>query len=574
MVHLSAALLTERPNQGAHQVLGGRRYLCVYRLFCLRRGSVHTRNRADARTLGNPSGDRSDINHLPPTSGNGSNAPSAGNLVSRRAIIIGAGAGGLASAIELAAAGWQVDVFEANDQPGGKMHQRDVGGVGIDGGPTVFTMHWVFEELFKRGGKHLDDCVTLTESRRLARHAWTDGSHLDLFHDIDLSSEAIARFSDEQNVAGYQRFCKDGEIIHGLLKDNFMATTQPSPAKLAYRLLRDGGMNALAVAPHKSLWQALGCYFSDPRLRQLYGRYSTYVGSSPLLTPSTLMLIAHVERQGVWCVQGGMRALAHAMADVAIENGATFHYNKSVREITGDEQSVRGITLTTGEEHKADIVIFNGDSAALSDGILGERVRKAVSPRARKKRGLSAITWCMRANTSGLDLDHHNVFFAADYEKEFSNIFDKRDICAEPTVYVCAQDRVNGECSSAGAERLLLLINAPADGDYNAWTATKLLEQRERAVDVMRRGGVNITFEEENCLTTCPDDWDTRFPASGGSLYGSASHGMFSSFSRASAKTKIRGLYLAGGSVHPGPGVPMATLSGSLAAQEILGHAA
>ena len=302
----------------------------------------------------------------------------------RRAIIVGAGAGGLASAIELAAAGWQVDIFEAQSEPGGKMHQREVGGAGVDGGPTVFTMRWVFEQLFKRGGKHFDDCVTLTESRRLARHAWTDGSHLDLFHDIDQSSEAIARFSDEENVAGYRRFCKDGEIIHGLLKDNFMACAQPSPAKLTYRLLRDGGLNALAVAPHKSLWQALGRYFSDPRLRQLYARYSTYVGSSPLLTPSTLMLIAHVERQGVWCVDGGMRALAHAMANVASENGATFHYNSPVREIIGDERSVRGITLTSGETHKADVVIFNGDSAALSDGLLGERVRKALPPRARK----------------------------------------------------------------------------------------------------------------------------------------------------------------------------------------------
>ena len=269
-----------------------------------------------------------------------------------------------------------------------------------------------------------------------------------------------------------------------------------------------------------------------------------------------------------------MRALAHAMADVATENGATFHYNSSVREIMGDERSIRGITLESGETHKADIVIFNGDAAALSDGLLGERVRKAVPPCARKQRGLSAITWCMRADTSGIDLDHHNVFFAADYEKEFSSIFEQRGVCSEPTVYVCAQDRVNGECKSPNGERLLLLINAPADGDHKAWTPTKLLEQRDRALDVIKRGGVNINFDEENCLATCPDDWHRRFPASGGSLYGAASHGMFSSFSRASAKTNVRGLYLAGGSVHPGPGVPMATLSGTLAAREILGQVA
>lgn len=494
--------------------------------------------------------------------------------MARRAIIVGAGAGGLAAAIELAAEGWEIDVFEAQSEPGGKMHQREVGGVGVDGGPTVFTMHWVFEQLFSRGGMHLDDCVTLTESRRLARHAWTNGSHLDLFHDIDQSSDAIARFSDDENVAGYRKFCEDGEVIHNLLKDNFMASTQPSAAKLAYRLLRDGGTDALAVAPHKSLWKALGHYFSDPRLRQLYGRYATYVGSSPLLTPSTLMLIAHVERQGVWCVDGGMRALAHTMAEVAIENGATFHYDSPVQNIIGDAQGVRGVTLASGETYKADVIIFNGDTAALSDGLLGDHAQKAVSPRTRNQRGLSAITWCMRANTSGLNLDHHNVFFADHYEREFSTLFDDRGICPEPTVYVCAQDRVNGECKSSDGERLLLLINAPADGDDNAWTPAKLLEQRDRALEVIKRSGANISFEEQNCVTTCPDDWHRRFPASGGSLYGAASHGMFSSFSRASAKSKVRGLYLAGGSVHPGPGVPMATLSGTLAAREILSSAA
>jgi 1-hydroxycarotenoid 3,4-desaturase len=493
--------------------------------------------------------------------------------MSKRAIVVGAGAGGLSCTIELAAAGWQVDVFEAHNEPGGKMHQRDVGGVGIDGGPTVFTMHWVFEELFKRGGRHLDDCVSLTESRRLARHAWTDGSHLDLFHDMDLSSDAIARFSDEENVEGYRRFCKHGEIIHDLLKDNFMACPQPSPAKLGYRLLRDGGKNALAVAPHQSLWKALSRYFSDPRLRQLYGRYATYVGSSPLLTPSTLMLIAHVERQGVWCVEGGMRALAHAMAEVALDNGANFHFNSPVEEITGDAHSVSGVRLKSGETYKADVVIFNGDSAALNDGLLGDRVRKAAAPRSRKDRGLSAITWCMRARTSGLDLDHHNVFFAENYEREFTSIFDHRGICAEPTVYVCAQDRVNGECKSTEDERLLVLVNAPADGDRNTWTPDTLRQQRDRAVDVIKRGGVNISVEEESCVATGPDDWHARFPASGGSLYGAASHGMFSSFTRASAKSRVRGLFLAGGSVHPGPGVPMATLSGSLAAREILGRA-
>jgi 1-hydroxycarotenoid 3,4-desaturase len=296
----------------------------------------------------------------------------------KRAIIVGAGAGGLSAAVDLAAAGWEVDVFETNAEPGGKMHQRRVGEVGIDGGPTVFTMHWVFDELFKRAGAVFDNRVRLTESRRLARHAWTDGSHLDLFHDIDQSAQAIADFSDERNAQGYRRFCDDGELVHNLLRDNFMATSQPSPIRLGYRLLRDGGLRSLAVAPHRSLWNALGNYFSDPRLRQLYGRYATYVGSSPLSTPSTLMLIAHVERQGVWCVDGGMRALAHAMADLATEHGARFHFESPVRKINCTNGRATGITLSSGKSVSADAIIFNGDAAALSNGLLGDDVLKST----------------------------------------------------------------------------------------------------------------------------------------------------------------------------------------------------
>ena len=494
--------------------------------------------------------------------------------MTKRAIIVGAGAGGLSAAVDLATAGWKVDVFETNSEPGGKMHQRQVGDVGIDSGPTVFTMHWVFDELFKRAGAVFEDRVRLTESRRLARHAWTDGSHLDLFHDTDQSAHAIADFSDEGNAQGYRRFCEDGELVHNLLRDNFMATSQPSPIRLGYRLLRDGGLKSLAVAPHQSLWSALGNYFSDPRLKQLYGRYATYVGSSPLSTPSTLMLIAHVERQGVWCVDGGMRALAHAIADLAIEHGAQFHYQSPVRKINCTSGRATGITLASGETLTADAIIFNGDSAALSDGLLGDDVVKSTRTRKRQERGLSAITWCINANTSGFELDHHNVFFATDYESEFTTIFKSRSVCNEPTVYVCAQDRVNGKLSTEGKERLLLLINAPADGDHGAWTRSKLDQHRKNALDVLSRGGLNLAFSEADCVTTCPDNWHQRFPGSGGSLYGAASHGMLSSFTRPSSASRVKGLYLAGGSAHPGPGVPMATLSGSIAAQRIQRDAA
>lgn len=486
------------------------------------------------------------------------------------AIVIGAGAGGLASAVELAVAGWEVTVLERAAEPGGKMHHRTVDGVGIDGGPTVFTMYWVFEQLFARAGADFTDHVSLKESNGIARHAWTDGSHLDLFSDIDRSAEAIAEFSDERNAQGFRDFSARGELVHALLKDNFMSVSQPNMMQLGYRLLRDGGLKSLSVAPHQTLWQALGKFFPDQRLRQLYGRYATYVGSSPMLTPSTLMLIAHVEREGVWCVEGGMRALAYAIAELAEERGANFRYHSHVQRILVESRRAVGVELASGERLKADAIVFNGDAAAVGAGRLGADAMSATPSRPSTKRALSAITWCMRAKTSGLDLDHHNVFFADNYPQEFEQIFRHRSVTEEPTVYICAQDRVNGRLEASDRERLLLLVNAPADGDSVQWQPDDLLKIRNRALDVVARGGCNIAFSEDDCVATAPNDWNDRFPESGGALYGSASHGMMSSFTRPGATSKLKGLFFAGGSVHPGPGVPMATLSGSIAARAVL----
>ena len=490
----------------------------------------------------------------------------------QHAVVVGAGAGGLASAVELAVAGWHVTVVERGSEPGGKMHHRTVDGVGIDGGPTVFTMYWVFERLFQRAGANFSDRVALQRSNGIARHAWTDGSQLDLYSDIDRSSEAIAAFSDERNAEGFRDFSARGELVHSLLKDNFMATSKPSVLQLGYRLLRDGGLQSLTVAPHQTLWQALGKFFPDERLRQLYGRYATYVGSSPLLTPSTLMLIAHVEREGVWCVNGGMRALARAIADLGEERGVDFRFDSHVQRILVESGRAAGVELASGERLKADAVVFNGDAAAVGAGLLGQDATSATPSRPRAKRALSAITWCVRAKTSGFELDHHNVFFANNYTREFDQIFKHRAVTEEPTVYICAQDRVNGRLEASDRERLLLLVNAPADGDSVDWQPDDLLQIRQRTLDVAAKGGCHIDFEEDDCVTTSPTDWNNRFPESGGALYGSASHGMMSSFTRPGAESKVKGLFFAGGSVHPGPGVPMATLSGSIAAQAVLKH--
>ncbi|MEM9841885.1 MAG: FAD-dependent oxidoreductase, partial [Pseudomonadota bacterium] len=205
--------------------------------------------------------------------------------LTKRVIIIGGGAGGLAAAMDLTSAGLAVTLIEQGDAVGGKMRQIQVDGKGIDAGPTVFTMRWIFEALFERSGADLASELSLKPATRLARHGWQDGSQLDLWADIDRSKDAIGAFSDRENATGYERFCADSRDVFETLKETFIAAQKPNPLSLGRRV----GLNRIGALwrtrPFQTYNARLESYFSDPRLQQLFGRYATYVGSSPYLTP-------------------------------------------------------------------------------------------------------------------------------------------------------------------------------------------------------------------------------------------------------------------------------------------------
>jgi len=494
--------------------------------------------------------------------------------------IVGAGMGGLAAAADLSRLGFRVSVFEKAPSPGGKMREVHVGDSAIDAGPTVFTMNWVFEGLFADSGARLEDHLDLVPASVLARHAWREGGRLDLHASVDRSCAAIREFSGDRDAQGYREFCARGASVYSSLRDTFMTRSRPSQLELIRALARrglsaDGVWAMLRTPPWQSLWSALGSHFRDHRLRQLFARYSTYVGSSPLSAPATLMLIAHVEQSGVWLVRGGMRRIADALQSLGESTGATYRYNAAVEKLLVRDGRCVGLQLSDGELIEADAVVFNGDTNALAAGLLGSAASAGGTSMSPQERALSAITWCLSAPTRGFDLEHHNVFFGDRYAEEFTHIFEKRRIKSEPTVYLCAQDRGAAAVSAKNsdrspiAERMLMLVNAPADGDVGGIDDTTLARIERDAFELLERCGLQIERRSGDCVVTRPQDFDQLFPGTGGSLYGRANHGAFASFARPGATTAIEGLYLAGGSAHPGPGIPMATLSGRIAAQRI-----
>jgi 1-hydroxycarotenoid 3,4-desaturase len=484
----------------------------------------------------------------------------------RQVIVVGAGMGGLAAAIDLARRGAGVTLVERAAAPGGKMRRVMVDDAGVDGGPTVFTMRWVFDGLLRDAGVRLEDLLQLEPAGILARHAWRGGDRLDLHADIGRSAEAIAAFAGPAEADGYRRFCAQSRAIYQTLRAPFIDAQKPSPIGLTWRVGLDNLGALWATRPWQTLWDALGHCFKDPRLRQLFGRYATYCGSSPLAAPATLMLVAHVEQDGVWQVRGGMHEVALALAGVADGLGARLAYGAQVQEIVVTGGRCRGVVLDGGERLEADAVIFNGDCGAVAAGLLGTAAQRAVAAVPPGARSLSAVTWCMKATARGFPLVHHNVFFAEDYPREFRAIFQQREVTVAPTVYVCAQDRGAGDVAGGSPERLLLLVNAPPDGDLRPLSSDTLADIGQRCFGLLRDCGLELD-PAVPAVVTGPAEFNRLFPATGGALYGRATHGPFATFARPGARSRVPGLYFAGGSVHPGPGVPMATLSGRRAAE-------
>jgi 1-hydroxycarotenoid 3,4-desaturase len=285
------------------------------------------------------------------------------------------------------------------------------------------------------------------------------------------------------------------------------------------------------------------------------------------------MLVAHVEQVGVWIVEGGMSRLANTLANLARAKGVTFRYGERVTSVVTKAGRARGVELAHGERIAADAVVMNGDVSALAAGLLGQDAVGSAPPTPRANRSLSAITWAIAAKTDGFALTHHNVFFSKDYPAEFRDIFARSRLPRAPTVYVCAQDRdgsADQRAGALGAERLLCLVNAPATGDLEPFDDKELQSCEVATFALLARCGLKIMGTPEATVRTTPTDFERLFPATGGALYGRASHGWMASFARSGARTRLPGLYLAGGSVHPGPGAPMAALSGRQAASSVM----
>jgi len=484
----------------------------------------------------------------------------------KHVVVVGAGFGGLAAAIHLRRRGARVTVLEKNDHLGGKVDQWSAGGYRFDTGPTLLTMPDVVRDVFSAAGVRLDDHLELVRLDPLCRYRFADGSMLDASDDPAVMESRVAAFSPA-DAGSYRRFLEHAERVYGAAAEPFLFT--PFGSLRARELVRNARMApaVLRLDAFRTLHRAVASFFRDPRLRQLFDRFATYNGSSPYLAPATLAVIPYVEFHfGGWYVRGGMARLASALGDAARSAGAEIRTGTAVERIESASGMVSGVRLAGGERIAADAVVCNADAMYAQEALLDASGRSRTSRRAPEP-SLAGFVLLLGVRKRFEQLAHHNVFFSGDYEGEFRALVGGGDVAAEPTVYVSVSASADPGHAPAGGSNLFVLVNAPHLGGRARWDDGGR-SYRDLVIRLLERRGLEGlagAIEVERIIT--PDLFATRYNAYRGSIYGTSSNSMFAAFRRPPNRSKsLRRLYFAGGSAHPGGGIPLVLLSGTMAA--------
>ncbi len=472
----------------------------------------------------------------------------------KRIAVIGAGIAGLTCAARLAQRGLDVTVYERTAAPGGKMTERRAAGFIWDCGPSLLTMPHVIEELWQDLQRPLAQDLTILPLASTCRYRWPDGTVIDEDADFWRRPELSP-------------FLHHAEGIYKLSAEAFLRN---APDEM-WRAISPASLAALRHLPKilspASMSTSVRRFLRDPHLIQIFERFATYNGSSPFQAPSVFHIIAHVQaRYGGHYIAGGMFSLAKALHRIAAENGAQFRFDTPVTALHRTEPGWQ-VTADTGPETFSHVVCTT-DAIAATQHLLPPPFRK---PPRSLPASLSGFILFLGVHRTYADLAHHNILFSSDYRKEFHELFTQQTPASEPTIYIACSSKTDPQRAPEGAENWFVLINAPANHPGLNWT-TQAEPYAQRVLERIEAFGfrdVRKHVVSQKIFT--PADFEARDQSWRGSLYGYASHGLLSSFRR--PPMQLRGLpqlYFAGGTTHPGGGVPLVILSGQMIVRKIL----
>jgi diapolycopene oxygenase len=490
--------------------------------------------------------------------------------------IIGGGLAGLSAACVLAARGRKVVLFERNDWLGGKAAQLQEDGFRFDMGPTIVTIPSVLRRIFSEAGARLEDYLELVRLDPQWRCFFDNGSVLDLAQNPEAMAKTLDTFAPGTNSgARYREFIDYSARLDGIsqrhffykpiggLKDMFEWKASFDPKMLG---------DVLAMRMGRSVASTVRAFTPDPRVAQMIDHFTQYVGSSPYGSPAVLCGIAHMQTdEGVWYPVSGTRAVPEALVKLATELGVEFRTGTKIEKILSRGGEVNGVCTDTGEEIALSAIVSNCDSVRTHRELLNGAVGTAFERRRSYEPACSGVVLYLGLNKRYEHLAHHDFVFSRDPHEEFDFIYKKGEPAPDPTCYLAATTCTEPGTAPPGGEALYVLVHAPYLRPHHDWNAM-LPAYRRVILEKLKRTGQmpdlesRIVFER----TLTPQDIHDRYHVLDGAIYGLASHGKFlGAFKPGNRSPDLRGLYLAGGAAHPGPGMPMVLMSGWIAADTL-----
>lgn len=485
----------------------------------------------------------------------------------KKVIVVGAGIGGLATAIRLQAIDFEVVVFEVNSYFGGKLTAFEDKGYRFDMGPSLFTMPQFLEDLFKSTNKNINDYFEYKKKEIVCEYFYEDGTRFTAAADSEKFAENASKsFNvDAKQIVNYFDKSKNK---YDLTASLFL---EKSLHKLSTYLSTDTieaifKINSLDI--NTTLHNYNASVFKDEKLVQLFDRFATYNGSSPYQTPGIMSMIPHLEQYfGTYFPKGGMHSITRAMYNLATDIGVKFNFNALVDEIIVENKQAKGIKVNN-EKHFANVVVSNADVVPTYRKLL--KTQKAPEKILKQPRSSAALIFYWGVEKEFPELNLHNIFFSDDYKTEFSTIFEDKNVYNDPTVYVNISSKEEKEDSPKGCENWFVMVNVPSNTGQD-WD--EIIARTRQNIILKLSRILNIDFQKlinyESILD--PRKIEANTQSYQGALYGASSNNKYAAFLRhPNFSQKIKNLYFCGGSVHPGGGIPLCLLSGKIVSELII----
>ncbi len=487
-----------------------------------------------------------------------------------KVVVVGAGAGGLSSAVHLAAQGWEVVIFEKEETPGGRLGAIESDGYRIDVGATILMMYDVFEQFFSGLGRDIKDYLELTRLNPCYHLNFTDGTMMTPSNDLKHNLDEI-RAINPDDVEGYLKYLAQIHRRYMVARYNFI---EKPMTRLRDFLNIKTLTSMLKLKTLNNMYADISRFVKDERVRISLTFQSIYLGISPYQAPSIYTLIPYVEHglSGIWYPKGGMNSITRALVCLLEEFGGEIHLKSSVESITVENGQVKGVTLSTGKTVSADVVISNVDFPTTMQKLVPKQHRGGYT--LPKFESMTNSCGCMmfylgskqRYNSLGV----HNIYFTENYKKSLDQIFIEKVLPDDPAIYIYSPTRIDPCLAPEGEEIIYVLVPVPNMGSNVNWE-TEGKDYRRLVFEKLEKCGLeglrkNIVFEKY----ADPGTFSERFNTYQGAGFGLAPTLFQSGYFRPSIKSKkVSGLYYAGASVHPGGGVPVVLVCGRLVAQQI-----